>query len=555
MEFQEAITRLALQTKPLEKQRWKIITFRRSTSSSINAYSKPQKKSTSTSIKPQDAPREFLCPISGALMNDPVIVSSGHTFERACVQACNTLGFTPTLEDGAGSPDFSTVIPNLALKSAILNWCKKHSLNPPKPLDFFTAERLVRSKLEKTQQVNRVSYHEDRAAEKDLINRVKENPPAKLNFAVSDLTPGTAHHFSTSSDESLTLAMPTPPLQLATRPSCYSSASSSSEIEALLVNPEEEEFLTKLKSALVHEVEEGLVSLRRITRTKEDTRAQLCTPRLLSTLQSLILSRYTSVQVNSVACIVNLSLEKANKVKIVRSGTVPLLIDVLKGGFSEAREHACGAIFSLALDDHNKTAIGVLGALPPLLHLLRAESERTRHDSALALYHLSLVQINKSKLVRLGSVPLLLGLVKSGQMPGRVLLVLSNLASCEEGRAALLDSGAVECLVGLLRGDELQCVSTRDSCVSVLYGLSHGGLRFRGLAKATGVVEVLLEVENSGSERSKEKAKRMLEMMKERIDAEEDVDWEELLESGSMGTTRSSLGCKKVESGANSSEF
>ncbi|CAK7328076.1 unnamed protein product [Dovyalis caffra] len=519
MEFQEAVTRLMIQKTiekgvierhhtQAEKQKWKI-SFHRSSSSS------KQK------IKQSETPIEFLCPISGTLMNDPVIVSSGHTFERACVQACNTLGFTPTLIDGT-TPDFSTVIPNLALKSTILKWCKNYPIGHPHnkaTLDFFSAEKLVRAKILETQQQ-------------------KSNPPKRNEdqdigtgiHAVTDLiTQTSGTHDSRSSYDS---PLSTSPLQLKAQPSCYSSPSSSStDIEILNPNPEEEEFVRKLKSPLVFEIEEGLISLRKTTRAKEDdTRLQLCTSRLLSALQPLINSRYTNIQVNSIACLVNLSLEKMNKVKIVRSGILPLLIDVLKGGFPEAKEHACGALFSLSLDDCNKTAIGVLGALPPLLHLLRSgDSDRTRHDSALALYHLSLVQSNIAKLVKLGSVPILLGMVKSGDMESRVLLILRNLALTPDGRAAMFDSGGVNALVDLLRGSELKSESTQDACVSVLYGLSHGGLRFKGLAKAAGAMEVLVQVEKTGIERTKEKIRRIFEMMETRTE-EEEVLWEDLLE-------------------------
>ncbi|KAG8635083.1 hypothetical protein MANES_17G117900v8 [Manihot esculenta] len=509
MEFQEALMRLIihkpiqkgvlLETQESEKKKWKIFSFRR--------------------LPKQEIPREFLCPISENLMNDPVIVSSGHSFERSCVQACNSLDFTPTLMDGT-IPDFSTVIPNLALKSAILNWCNNNSVQPPKPLDFFSAEKLVRAKMDAQQE------------EKGLVLRIKQRPLVNLmNQAAID------SHLSSSSEESIDTIDSTPPLQLTTRPSCYSSASSSSEMETLNLNPnpEEEELITKLKSPQVFEIEEAVISLRKITKTKEDTRVELCTPRLLSVLRSLITSRYTNIQVNSTACLVNLSLEKVNKVKIVRSGIVPALIDVLKGGFPEAKEHACGAIFSLALEDHNKTAIGVLGALPPLLHLLRSESEWSRHDSALALYHLSLVQSNRSKLVKLGAVPILLGLIKSGHMRSRVLLILCSLASCPDGRAAILDSGGVDCLLGLLKERALESESTRESCVSVLYSLSHGGLRFKGLAKAAGGMEVFSQLEKSGREQIRGKARKLLEMMKAKEEEEEEeVNWEELLDSGKL---------------------
>ncbi|XP_011014643.1 PREDICTED: U-box domain-containing protein 40-like [Populus euphratica] len=502
MEFQEAVARLRIHKTirkgaierhhtQTEKKEWKIFFHR----------------SSKQKTKPSEIPIEFLCPVSSALMKDPVIVSSGHTFECACVQACNTLGFTPTLMDGT-VPDFSTVIPNLALKSTILEWCRNYSLDPPSDkttLDFFSAEKLVRAKILESQ----------RQKPKPQKKNEHQDTGAGIDHVVTDLITQTP----------------------STHDSCYYSSPSSStaEIEAFNPNPKDEEFVRKLKSPLVFEIEEGLISLRNTTRAREDdTKLQLCTSRLLSVLQPLIISRYTNIQVNSVACLVNLSLEKNNKIKIVRSGILPLLIHVLKGGFPEAKEHACGAIFSLALDDRNKTAIGVLGALPPLLHLLQcAESDRTRHDSSLALYHLSLVQSNITKLVKLGSVPILLEMVKSSRMESQVLLILCNLALSPDGRHAMWDSGGVEVLVGLLRRSELKSESTRDICVSVLYGLSHGGLRFKRLARAAGAVDVLMQVEKTGSERANEKARRIFKMMTETRMEKEDVNWEEVLEEDS----------------------
>ncbi|XP_068303601.1 U-box domain-containing protein 40-like [Pyrus communis] len=525
------------------RRRWKL--FQRSSSAIPSKTSKRQ------------APKEFVCPISGSLMADPVIVSSGHTFERACVQACKSLSFTPALPDSP-SPDFSSVISNLALRSAILSWCHKSFVDPPKPLDFASAEKIVRASIGSRNETKpqNVVVSDNQL----LINGVKDTPRVNFTLAATELTRRPTH-FPSSSDESVTAA---PPLPFSTPPSCYSSpSSSSSEIETLNPNCNsnpslsvEDEISIKLRSCHVFEIEEALASLRKITRTREDARARLCTPRLLSVLRPLIISRYTAVQVDSVAALVNLSLEKSNKIKIVRSGVLPPLIDVLKAGTPEAQEHASSALFSLALDDDCKTAIGVLGALPPLLHLLRSESERTRHDSALALYHLSLVQSNRSKLVKLGSVPVLLRMVKSGHMTGRVLLILCNLSLCADGRAALLDSGGVECLVGVLRGNEFDSKATQESCVATLYGLSYGGLRFQGLAKTAGVVEVLREVEKKGSERAREKARRMSEMMRGKEKEEEDeVDWEEVLNSGFGSRTRCQPGGELEGSSVNSLDF
>ncbi|KAK3035801.1 hypothetical protein RJ639_034617 [Escallonia herrerae] len=511
------------------KRRWKIFIYR------------------SKSPKKKDPPREFLCPISGSLMSDPVVVTSGQTFERASVQACQELGFSPALPDGS-APDFSALIPNLALKSTILNWCATTGAEHPAPPDYASVKSAVVQLVAKDKG-------QSRASERELLEGVAEKPKMLFTHASTELNHRASHFYSSSSEESVIANVPASPLlSFATRPACYSSSSSSEILAEEAGNPdstaEEQEIAAKLKSADVYEQEQGVMALRKVSRTNEAARVSLCTVRLMAALRPLLTSRYTAVQANAAASLVNLSLEKANKVRIVRSGAVPPLIDVLKGGCAESQEHAAGALFSLALEDDNKTAIGVLGALQPLLHALRSESERTRHDSALALYHLSLVQSNRVKLVKLGAASILLTTLRSAELAGRVLLVLCNLAACAEGKSAMLDSNAVDCLVGMLRrGSELASESTRENCVAALYALSHGSMRFKGLAKEARAAEVLREVEERGSDRAREKARRILVALRGR---DEEVNWEGVLEGGAS-RTRHRVGVNAH--GANSTEF
>ncbi|KAE8678239.1 U-box domain-containing protein 38 [Hibiscus syriacus] len=528
--------------------------------------------STSPKHPETQPPAEFLCPISRSLMFDPVVIPSGQSFDRISIQVCRDLAFTPTLHDGS-TPNFSTIIPNLAIKTTILTWCRDHRAQVPAPPDYASVEKIVRSMIQQQCPSRLASAPNIRVSERELLEAVAENPPVLFSHAVTEIGPcvnsnllcSTSTFTSSSSDESVivTASSPHTPLPLATRPACFSisgSSSSSTEIaESDSLNPksqysslEEEEIFLKLRSSDIFEQETGLVSLRKITRNKDEARISLCSPRLLSTLRSLITSRYGVVQINAIASLVNLSLEKLNKVVIVRSGFVPLLIDALKAGSSEAQEHAAGALFSLALEDENKMAIGVLGALQPLLHALRSDSERTQHDSALALYHLSLIQSNRVKLVKLGAVTTLLSMLKLRDSANRVLLVLCNLAACTEGKSAMLDANAVAILVGMLRESKLVSKATRENCVAALFALSHGSLRFKGLAREARAVEVLREAEESGSERAKEKARRILQMMRERKeDEDEEIDWEATLESGGFSRYR----VDKDDIGANSTDF
>lgn len=486
------------------KRSW-VLSITRSGSSKPGPIQKPS---------PGGPPPEFLCPILGSLMVDPVVVSSGQTFERVSVQVCLDLGYSPVLDDGS-RPDFSAVIPNLALQKTIFNWCEKFgAVCPPAP-DYSSACGLIRAKISH-------SSGSIRPSERDLLRGVAENPPVFIPHAVSEVAHRVNRFHSTPSAESMVVGAASPeiPLPLTTRPLCYSSSGTSADEETLPSeavlnpNPQEEELISKLTSEEIFEQEKGVIQLRKITRTKPELRPSLCTPRLIAALKPLLSSPHSSMQVNATASMVNLSLENSNKVRIVRSGVVPLLIDVLKGGFSESQEHAAGALFSLALEDDNKTAIGVLGALPPLLHAMRSDSERTRHDCALALYNLTLVQSNRIKLIKLDAIPTLLAMVKSSNLASRVLLILCNLAVCIEGRSTMLDSNAVGILVGLLRENQVDSEATRENCVAALYALSHGNLRFKGLARDAKAVEVLREVEERGTDRAREKAKRLLELMK-----------------------------------------
>lgn len=428
---------------------------------------------------------------------------------------------------------------------------------------------------EKGKHEIRAEIEEEKEKEKErekelLLRGVSENPQWKFTYAATEVNPRHKHLYCSSCEEEESVVAT--PLPLATKPSCYSSSSSSSCTSAVVIEAsaeeeeeeEVEEIVVKLKSSLISDREEGVARLRSISRNFQEKRVRLCSSRLLAALRPLLASRYAVIQTNAVAVIVNLSLEKPNKVKIVRSGAVPTLIDALRSRFPEAQEHAAGALFSLALEDENKTAIGVLGALPPLLHMLRSESEQGRQDAALALYHLSLVQSNRSKLIKLGAAPALLALVREGEMAGRVLLILCNLASGAEGRVAMLDADAVQVFVEMLKRKNVDN-SVKENCIVALYALSQSGLRFKGVAKAAGLMDILVQSGESGSERARQKVKRMLMLLKEKEGGLAE-DYDESVGNGDDGERGLDLGMFRQQqryqlhkvkniAGAHSTEF
>ncbi|KAL3690101.1 hypothetical protein R1sor_016410 [Riccia sorocarpa] len=319
------------------------------------------------------------------------------------------------------------------------------------------------------------------------------------------------------------------PLQLTQLPAFYGDAGASAPGEGNLEDDAIETLIFKLGHKPVKEQEEAVVELRRITRISARHRLDLCNERVFTPLLQLMQSPYPKLQINSVAAVMNLSLESENKLKVARFEAIPYLIDVLKSGLAEAQEHAAGAIFSLALNDDNKMAIGVLGAIPPLIHLLTTNHQGARLDAAMALYHLSLTQMNCSKLIRAGGVETLLSIVKdeTSDVVSRALPILCNISRMQDGRVALAEKDAVRILVNLLtKGNEdgsssgegqqrVNWAEVREHAAAALLLLSQHNFRFRAQASQAGALAGLQRLEVDGTPRAREKAAALLEILRE----------------------------------------
>ncbi|KAL6633693.1 hypothetical protein ACP70R_026364 [Stipagrostis hirtigluma subsp. patula] len=70
-------------------------------------------------------PAEFCCPISTKLMHDPVIITSGQTYERECIERWFNEGYDTCPRTQVKLENFS-MIPNTCMRDLICNWCKEH---------------------------------------------------------------------------------------------------------------------------------------------------------------------------------------------------------------------------------------------------------------------------------------------------------------------------------------------------------------------------------------------------------------------------------------------
>lgn len=109
-------------------------------------------------------PDHFKCPISLEIMSDPVILSSGHTFDRSSIQRWLDAGHRICPITKLPLPDYPSLIPNHALRSLISNYALisplKHQPPPqPETLISMLASRSspLDSKIELLDQLTRLS--------------------------------------------------------------------------------------------------------------------------------------------------------------------------------------------------------------------------------------------------------------------------------------------------------------------------------------------------------------------------------------------------------------
>ncbi|CAN6471763.1 unnamed protein product [Victoria cruziana] len=449
-------------------------------------------------------PPEFLCPISGQPMSDPIILSSGQSYERNCISAWIQSGQTTCyLTQAPLSPAelSGSFVPNLSLRSAIHRFCQSSSLPVPSaPRDddarLFAANLLP----EKT-------------------TPVPAAPPARAAPVIQPRI----YHSATNFDSGNSVVFPLP---LSSRPAPRDEPPPADTQDGTPFS-----LAQRLRSYGGDEQAAAAREIRQLTRSDPASRLSIASDEaVLSALLQATASMDSRAQSDSLATVVNLSLEKESKVLLVRAGVLQYLVDALRNGCSEARGHAVAALFSLAVEEDNRIVIGVIGAIPLLLRLVGtsdAGDRATAEDAAMALYYLSLERANKAKMIREGAVPTLVRCARgsaesedSRSVQARCFMILCNLTVGEEGRRSLLGSDA------LAAASETIEISTgagpveEQALALMLLLMGRGNGRYAPTGLQPAVIRAVTRLAQQGKGRIKEKANALLMLLKEAQAAE-----------------------------------
>ncbi|WZY89956.1 hypothetical protein YC2023_046691 [Brassica napus] len=297
----------------------------------------------------KNVPEDFRCPISHKLMSDPVIVSSGQTYDRECIKKWLDDG-NSTCPKTQVKLTIDIVTPNYALRSLIAQWCESNGIEPPK----------------------------------------RPNNPQPSSKASSS---SSSSSFSPPSDEQLKIEALLCKLT-SQRPEEQRSAAG--EIRLLAKQNNHNRVVLAASGAIPLLV--SLLTNSDDPRTQEHAVTSILNLSIFQENKGRIISTFGAVpgivhvlkkgsmeaRENAAATLFSLSVIDENKMTIGAAGAIPPLVNLLSEGSHRGKKDAGTALFNLCIFQGNKGKAVRAGLVPVLMRLL-TEPEGRMVDEALAI--------------------------------------------------------------------------------------------------------------------------------------------------------------------------
>ncbi|MCO5590465.1 hypothetical protein L7F22_044435 [Adiantum nelumboides] len=357
----------------------------------------------------------FFCPFTKAIMEDPVMIASGNTFERSWIQNWFDSGETTDPISRLPLPNLS-LRPNIQLQKIIEEW-HEHNL------------RVQVKKAGRNLESDKTTFIKE--AVQDLHRCCVEIPKARMwiekEQLIAQIVPLLRHQ-----DKDL-------------RKSCF-------VLLQILVSGND-----NLKEQLV-----AAGGVQNIVRCLErESLSKLALGVLLQLVQT---GAFEKPHSNAAVC---------NKLTQTK-GAIFLLVTLFHGKDAEASYLAKEILEQLCDEDQNIVAMAKANWFSPLIRRLNHGSEESILHVANALGDMELTELNKRNLGEEGAVGLLLPLISGKlEMKAAVLKILESLSSIRFNKRYMAEGGAVPQFFEILfSGNNSQTI--RESAAVILKNLVMG---------------------------------------------------------------------------------
>lgn len=337
-------------------------------------------------------PKDFCCPISLDLMMDPVIISTGQTFDRASISRWIEEGHCNCPKTGQVLVH-KKLVPNRALRNLIMQWCMAHKIpySPPENLDLgcepFPAAPASRAAVEANkatvrlliQQLENGSDCGKAIAAREIRFLAKTGSENRGFIAESGVIPHLKILLSSQSaiaQENAVTAILNLSIYDKNKTRIMDENGCLSSIVGVLrfghtIESKENAAATLFSLSAVHDYKK---------RIADEEGA-------LSTLASLLRDGTPRGKKDAVTALFNLSTHTANCVKMIKYGVVKALVEALE--CETVAEEAAGALTLIVRQPVGAEAVGAEEkAVIGLIGMMRCGTPRGKENAVTALLEL-----------------------------------------------------------------------------------------------------------------------------------------------------------------------
>ncbi|XP_017698671.1 U-box domain-containing protein 6-like isoform X2 [Phoenix dactylifera] len=439
-------------------------------------------------------PEEFRCPISLQLMYDPVIISSGQTYERICIENWFNGGHG-TCPKTQQQLSHLSLTPNYCVKGLIASWCEQNGVpipdGPPESLDL----NYWRLALSDQDAMNSRSTGTIDSCQTKCVKVV----PLEENAAIEKL----------KVDE---------------RGSLENGPFEDHEMDEL---ERYESLLAVLNEGNdIGKQHKAVEQIRFLLKDDEEARIYMgvngFVEALVQFLKSAICEGDARAQEVGALALFNLAVNNnRNKTMLLSAGAAPLLEEMIQN--SETWEASAALYLNLSCLDEAKPVIGSSQAVPFLIQLLEANNSRShscKHDALYTLFNLSAHPPNIPHLLTSGIIEQLQSFLAAPAGPSgytwveKALAIFINLAASNTAARKHIIStpGLIGSIAAVLDNGE---PAEQEQAVSCLLILCSDSEEWSYLVLQEGVIPALVLVTANGTPRGKEKAQKLLKLFRE----------------------------------------
>ncbi|XP_074292256.1 U-box domain-containing protein 14 [Silene latifolia] len=357
-------------------------------------------------------PDDFRCPISLELMKDPVIVSTGQTYERSCIQKWIDGGHR-TCPKTQHTLLHTALTPNYVLKSLITLWCESNGIELPNAQETSGNRRTggpSKSNCDPAaigalkRKLAKGNLEDKRAACGELRLLAKRNADNRICIAEAGAIPILVDSLSSTDPRTQEHAV-----------TALLNLSINDVNKGIIVNAGAiPEIVEVLKNGSMEAKENAAATLFSLS-VVDDNKVAIGAVGAIPPLIDLLIQGTPRGKKDAATAIFNLSIFQGNKVRAVRAGIVEPLMKFLKEADGGMVDEALAILAIIASHPEGKTAIGQAEPIPFLIELIRTGSPRNRENAAAVLWSLCMGDSMYLKLAKeLNAEPVLKELSENG---------------------------------------------------------------------------------------------------------------------------------------------